>query len=161
MVQKEGTRIMKENVSLKQNISLLENEVADLKRDIEQAQVENRHLTQEARMFPEKFAELARQNQKLIVETADIHYNMGVFYVQSDEYYRAIKEFEKALDLNPDNANANYNLGFIYAEHLVDREKAIQYFRNYLTFAPDAKDAEWIRKYILTWQTWYGKEAIK
>jgi tetratricopeptide (TPR) repeat protein len=104
---------------------------------------------------------LARQNQKLIGETADMHYNLGVFYVQSTEYGRAIKEFEKALDLNSDNADANYNLGFIYAEHLVDREKAIQYFRNYLTYAPDAKDAEWIRKYILTWQTWYGKQPIK
>jgi len=109
------------------------------------------------RDLPKKFSELARQNRTLIKETSEMHYNLGVANIKNKEYGRAIKEFEKVLELKPQDAYANYNLGYIYAEHLVDRERAIKYFQNYLAYAPDARDANWVRKYILTWQTWYGR----
>ncbi|HQP10000.1 MAG TPA: tetratricopeptide repeat protein, partial [Candidatus Omnitrophota bacterium] len=85
----------------------------------------------------------------------------GVSNIKNKEYKRAIKEFEKVLELKPDDAYANYNLGYIYAEHLVDREKAIEHFKKYLTYAPNEKDANWVRKYVLTWQTWYKKNIAK
>jgi hypothetical protein len=44
---------------------------------------------------------------------------------------------------------------------LVDRPKAIEYFKRYLTYAPDAADADWVNKYLLTWETWYGKSTLK
>jgi len=118
-------------------------------------------LEEEGRALPGKFAELAGQNKRLIDDTADMHYNLGVFYTNNHEYKRAVQEFGKALKIRPNDAGANYNLGYIYAEYLVDRPKAIKFFKDYLTFAPDAKDAEWVRKYILTWQSWYGKVPIK
>jgi tetratricopeptide (TPR) repeat protein len=132
----------------------LEEQNADLRK-------ENQSLEGEARTFPTKFADLAQQNKRLIEQSADMHYNSGVFFVKNKEYKQAIKEFERVLEVKPDHAYANYNLGYIYAEYMVDRKKAIDYFKNYLTYAPDAKDADWVRKYIYTWQTWYGKEKMK
>ena len=90
-----------------------------------------------------------------------MHYNAGVFYARNKEFGRAIKEFQKVLDIKPQDPQANYNLGYIYAEHLVDRPKAISYFKNYLTYAPDAHDADWVKRYIMTWQTWYGRQVMK
>ena len=91
-----------------------------------------------------------------------MHYNLGVFYTQHKEYKRAIAEFEKAIELNPDDPYAHFNLGYIYAEYLVDRSKAVEHFRHYLRLADKSdKDIDWVKKYILTWQAWEGKTPLK
>jgi tetratricopeptide (TPR) repeat protein len=91
-----------------------------------------------------------------------MHYNLGVFYTKNKEYPRAIAEFEKSIELNPEDPYAHFNLGYIYAEYLVDRPKAIVNFRKYLSLLKtDDKDADWVKKYILTWQTWEGKKPIE
>ncbi|MCK5014096.1 MAG: tetratricopeptide repeat protein [Candidatus Omnitrophica bacterium] len=159
--QKEFRLSKMENSGLTQEIDLMRAEVEASEKQYEEIKKENRYLAQEATQFPKKFADLARHNRKLVKETADMHYNLGVSNIKSKEYGRAIKEFEKVLELKPQDAYANYNLGYIYAEHLTDRPRAIEYFQNYLAYASDARDANWVRKYILTWQTWYGKNKQK
>ncbi|MBU1871731.1 MAG: tetratricopeptide repeat protein, partial [Candidatus Omnitrophica bacterium] len=75
---------------------------------------------------------------------------------------RAIAEFEKAIELNPEDPYFHYNLGYIYAEYMVDRPKAIEHFRHFLRLTKNEdKDVDWVKKYILTWQTWEGKRPIK
>lgn len=159
--QKEFQISQTSNSKLKQEVELMQDEVDAFEKQYEEIRKENKYLAKEAQTFPKKFADLARHNRKLVKETADMHYNLGVSNIRSKEYERAIKEFEKVLELKPQDAYANYNLGYIYAEHIIDREKAIRYFQNYLAYAPDARDANWVRKYILTWQTWYGKNKQK
>ena len=159
--QKESRLAQMDNSGLKQKMELMEAEVEASEKQYEEIKKENRYLAQEATQFPKKFADLARHNRKLVKETADMHYNLGVSNIKNKEFGRAIKEFEKVLELKPQDAYANYNLGYIYAEHLVDRHKAIKYFKDYLAYAPDARDSNWVRKYIMTWQTWYGKNQLK
>ncbi|MBN1870575.1 MAG: tetratricopeptide repeat protein [Candidatus Omnitrophica bacterium] len=159
--QKEFRLSQLDNTGLKQQLGLKQAELDAFKNEYDEIKKENRYLAQETTQFPRKFADLARHNRKLFNETADMHYNLGVSNIKNKEFGRAVKEFEKVLELKPQDANANYNLGYIYAEHLVDREKAIKYFKNYLAYAPDAQDANWVRKYILTWQAWYGKNKLK
>ena len=155
-------RIFNENeLRLQRKLELFQDDVAALKKEHAELKDENRYLAREASEFPKKFTDLARHNRKLVKETAHMHYNMGVSFIKAKDYKRAIKEFKKVLELNPDDAYSNYNLGYIYAEHLVDRPEAIKYFQDYLTYAKGAKDADWVKKYILTWQTWYGKEKMK
>jgi len=149
------------SADLKEKLELSRDDMAALQKEYTELKDENHYLAQEASEFPKKFTDLARHNRKLVRETSHMHYNMGVSFIKSRDYKRAVKEFKKVLELDPQDAYANYNLGYVYAEHLVDRPEAIRYFKDYLTYAKDAKDADWVKKYILTWQTWYGKEKIK
>ncbi|MBU2102373.1 MAG: tetratricopeptide repeat protein [Candidatus Omnitrophota bacterium] len=111
---------------------------------------------------PAKFTEIARQNKALIRDTSTMHYNMGVFYLKQKEYSRAVAEFEKAVELTPDDAYAHFNLGYMYAEYLVNRKKAVEHFRHYLRVAKsDDKDVDWVKKYILTWETWQAQQPMK
>ncbi len=150
-----------EKSKFQQHAEVLQSQLDDLEGTYESLKKENRSFAEQTREFPRQFADLARQNKRLIEQTADMHYNSGVFYAKHTEFKRAIKEFEKVLDLKPTDPPTLYNLGYIYAEHLIDRPKAMEYFKNYLTYAPDAHDADWVRKYLLTWQTWYGKAPVQ
>ena len=127
-----------------------------------EADNKNDALAGEMRDLPKKFSELARQNKRLIKETSDMHYNLGVFYVKGNEFARARAEFEKAVEISPDDAAAHFNLGYIYAEQLVDRKKAIDHFQDYLRLSKSDDDGvDWAKKYVLTWQTLEGRQPVK
>ncbi len=150
---------------LKRHGSELGKKVIDLTERIEaldeaQSQIcsENEALRHELERAPKKFINLARQNKKLIDETSDMHYNLGVFYTENKRFPLAITEFEKVLDLKPGDASTHYNLGVIYSEHLKEHKKAIRYFRRFLELAPHTADAGWVKRYIVTWETYYGEE---
>ena len=154
VTQSTNERLQVETDTYKNDLSSMEKDYLGMKQ-------ENRYLSQQASEFPKKFADLARHDRKLVKETADMHYNLGVSFIKSQEFERAVREFNQVIELKPDDADAHYNLGYIYAEHLVDRPTAIKHFKDYLAYAKDAKDRDWVKKYIFTWQTWYGKEKIK
>jgi tetratricopeptide (TPR) repeat protein len=136
-------------------------QLRETNKKFDEALVKNKVLEKKAEEVPRRFAELARENKVLIKQTALMHYNLGVFYVENKEFHRAIAELEKAIELNPDDAYAHFNLGYIYAEYIVDRPKAIAHFRQFLRLAKvDDKDVDWVKKYIITWQTWEGKKPI-
>jgi tetratricopeptide (TPR) repeat protein len=140
---------------------LYRRQLNDFKNRYEQALSKNRALERKAEQTPKRLAEIARENKVLIKETALMHYNLGVFYTKNKEYSRAIAEFEKSIELNPDDAYAHYNLGYIYAEYMVNRPKAIESFRRFLRLTKsDDKDVDWVKKYMLTWQTWEAKKPV-
>ena len=137
-------------------------QVLDFRKRYEGALAKNREFEKKIASVPSRFAEMARENKVLIKETALMHYNLGVFYTQSKEYSRAIAEFEKAIELNPEDPYAFYNLGYIYAEYVVNRPKAIDCFRHFMKLAKaEDSDLDWVKKYILTWQTWEGKKPME
>ena len=142
-------------------IKELEKRIAELKKDNTEALKKNKRLEGEVKNIPSKFAEIARQNKALKKEAAQMHYNLGVFYTKKMEYERAIAEFEKVLDIDPDDAYAHFNLGYIYAEYRIDRRKAIEQFRLFLRAAEgNDRDIDWVRKYLLTWETYEGKRPV-
>ena len=118
---------------------------------------ENRELQEKMSNLPAKFEGLARENKKLIKETADIHYNTGCFYLKKLEYSLALSEFKRVTELNPNDADAFYYLGYLYAEHLEKRKQSIECLKMYLQLAPDGAHKDWAKKYILTWEAWGGK----
>ena len=136
--------------------------IESLNRDYAQALNKNRTLEEKVVQTPKKFAEIARQNKALIKQASNMHYNLGVFYTKNKEYSRAVAEFEEAVKLRPDDAYCHFNLGYIYAEYLVNRPRAIEHFRHYLRVArKEDKDMDWVKKYIITWQAWGGKEPME
>jgi tetratricopeptide (TPR) repeat protein len=161
-LQMKTKRIEEQQISDAAQIEVQRRQIKEFKKRYEQSMAKNRSLEKKIEQVPTRFAEVARENKILIKETALMHYNLGVFYTKNKEFSRAIAEFEKDIELNPDDAAAHYNLGFIYAEYLVNRPLAIQHFRKFLSLVKsDDKDADWVKKYILTWQTWEGKKQIE
>ena len=138
----------------------LEARLKQLQQAYAAAVSENSTLRKQASKAPHDVTKLAREHERLIRETAAMHYNLGVIFTRDKQYARAVKEFLKVIELRPDDADAHYNLGVIYAEHLPNRQKAIEYFRKYMRMNPNAQDASWVKQYIATWQTWEGKERL-
>jgi tetratricopeptide (TPR) repeat protein len=60
---------------------------------------------------------------------------------------RSEQAFQKALDLNPTNAEAHRGLGFLY-EQQGRRPAAIEHFKKYLELTPNASDARRIRMHV-------------
>ncbi|MDD5466033.1 MAG: tetratricopeptide repeat protein [Candidatus Omnitrophica bacterium] len=159
---KEIEQLKAQRTKLEEAKKELVQQVKEQKKAIAQAINKNRKLEEEINNLPRQFSEIARQNKRLIKETAQMHYNLGVFYTKNKEYTRAIAELEKVVDITPDDAYAHFNLGYIYAEHQLDRQKAIEHFRYFLRLAKsDDKDTDWVRKYLLTWETYEGKKPVE
>ena len=161
-VDKKSGKLQESLDKAEAKIGVLEDKLAELKDNYAVAVKKNRALEREVRNIPRKFSEIGRQNQKLVKDTGEMHYNLGVFYTNHKEYKRAIAEFEGAVDINPDDASAHFNLGYLYAEYLVDRQKAIEHFRHFLRLAKgDDDDVDWVKKYLLVWEAYEGKTATK
>jgi len=158
-----------ENQKLKEIRDISDREFSAYREKAEALQQQHKEAVRRVRAYeeklsesPAKLAELASQNKALTEQTATMHYNLGVFYTRQKEYSRAAVEFQKTIDLKPDDPQAHFNLGYIYAEHIVDRPKAVKHFQEYLQYVKkDDEDVDWVKRYILTWQAWEGKEPIK
>jgi iron complex outermembrane receptor protein len=71
-------------------------------------------------------------------EEARRHYKAGMELVAKGEYVRGIDELQQAYDISP-HPNVLYNIARAYAES-GDLEKALEKYREYLTFNPPDKD---------------------
>ncbi|MFA5157424.1 MAG: tetratricopeptide repeat protein [Candidatus Omnitrophota bacterium] len=119
---------------------------------------DNKLLIKKIDVYGRRLAQVALLKDRLLKENAVLHYNLGVFYLQRQEYNDALVEFEKVLELNPNDAATHYNLGLIYAEYIGNKNKAILHFKRYLNLDPKDKDADKAKKYILTWETWQDEK---
>ena len=136
-------------------------QLKSLQEDYAKVAADRNRLKRQNTMIPSDVNQLAREHQRLLKETADMHYNLGVLFSQQRQYARAAAEFNKVIELRPDDADTCYNLGVIYAEHLPDRERAIALFRRYLKINPRARDASWVKQYIASWQAYEAKERLE
>ncbi|MFH1782904.1 MAG: tetratricopeptide repeat protein [Candidatus Omnitrophota bacterium] len=162
VAQKVAEKLKTYKEDAEKKIQALDSKVNQFNKDYKEALKKNNTLVKEIQHMPKKFTEVARQNKTLLKETSQMHYNLGVFYTKEQEYKRAIAEFLKAVEINPEDAYSHFNLGYIYAEYIVNREEAIKHFRHYLRLAKsNDNDIDWVRKYLLTWETYEGSRNIK
>ena len=160
--EKKITQLTGESSKLTALKEQLTAKVEEQESGLAEAVRKNKAFEQEIRELPAKFVEVSRQNKVLLKQTAGMHYNMGVFYTKQREYDRASAEFAKALEIDPNDAYSHFNLGYIYAEYLINRNKAMDHFRHFLRLAKgDDPDVNWARKYLLTWETYDGKRPIQ
>ncbi|MCM8813469.1 MAG: tetratricopeptide repeat protein, partial [Candidatus Omnitrophica bacterium] len=108
--------------------------------------------------MPDKLAKLENENERLRMQNATLHYNLGVFHTQRQEYMQAIEEFQQCLKFNSADSSAHYNLGIIYSRYIIDEAKAVLHFKHYLSLSPQDKDAQRAKEYILLWG---AKENVK
>ena len=172
--QKETNELKKASSSAQKKIRKIESTEKKTLADLTKAQTrlkqlqqgyaglvsENSQFKEQVNKAPEDVTRLARQHERLTREAATMHYNLGVILSKQKDYGKAAAEFKKVVELRPDDADAYYNLGVIYAEHLPNRDKALSFFRQYLKLSPHSQDAGWVKQYIATWQAWEAKERL-
>lgn len=94
-------------------------------------------------------AKSTRISQKMMRENAQMHYNLGTIFLQNKRYKEAIAEYEKNLELTPNDPDTHYNLGVLYDDYLKDRQKALYHYQKYITVNPKAPDSKKVEGYIL------------
>lgn len=108
--------------------------------------VEKEALDKQRRDLTDKIIGLEKLLKK---ERALYNYNLGVAYSRVKSYDEAIESFEKALKIDPDMADAHYNLGLLYENVERDQDKAVGHYRRYLKLVPDSLDRDEIQASIM------------
>lgn len=93
-------------------------------------------------------AEGNAQQGRMQREVATMHYNLAVILAGQGRFDAAIREYERVLQVRPDDSDAHYNLAVLYDTEIKDRQKALEHYRRYLSVAPDSPDAANVRLWI-------------
>ena len=91
-------------------------------------------------------------------QTADEYYREGYNYYEQKNYKQAAKSFEKAAELEPDNATYHYNLGIIYSNSGKYKE-ALKHLEKAVKLDPESQAGELAKEQIPGIKE-YLKEAI-
>ena len=75
------------------------------------------------------------------IQKATAHYQLGVSYMNQNNIEPAFVEFQKAIELNPDDKEAHNALGVLYLQKLDDPAKAISQFKEALRTDPNFPEA--------------------
>jgi len=67
--------------------------------------------------------------------------NLGEVFRRTKQFEKAKTAYVRAVSLDPQYADAHYNLGILYDNHLRDRSQAANHYRQYLDLDPDSPDA--------------------
>lgn len=151
-------RIQDRDLKFAKQIQAYKKDVDDLKLANDNLTKTNLALNQALAVGPARFRDMAEENKRLKKETGEIHYNMGVFFTQNQRYDQAAKEFQRALDINPNDAKAHYNLGYLLAEQYNKNDEAMAHFTRYLQLSPDGQEADAVRNFLMSRDA-YGNKA--
>ena len=88
------------------------------------------------------------QGQSQLDDEKEPHFIEGKRAVNSMDWGGAIDEFEKAVEANPRNASAHFELGWLYEEKEPDPAAAIYHYQQFLKLRPTADTAEAVRQRI-------------
>ena len=74
--------------------------------------------------------------------------NLGEVFRRTRQFEKAKGAYDKAVSLDPQYADAHYNLGILYDNHLRDRGKAANHYRKYLDLDPKSPDAAEVGQWL-------------
>ena len=154
-------KIQDRDLKYVQQLNMLKGTATQLKDQNVSLVQTNRGLNQTVDETPGRVKDLAKQNDKLIKETCAMHYNMGVLFTENEKFEQAANEFERALEIDPNDEKSHYNLGYLYAEQFDKPEDASKHFKRFLELAPSSKQAEAVKSYLLIRHTYQGKSLEK
>lgn len=91
--------------------------------------------------------ELVQIKDNFNAERSTLYAELGDNYTKSKLFSQAIDAYNKALKLDPGNAEVHYNIALLYKYSLGDVDRAVEHLQYYLKLAPDPKhrkDAEYL-----------------
>ncbi len=81
-------------------------------------------------------------------EKKEAYFQRGQGLSTSMDWAGAADAFEKALEVNPRNASAHFELCFLHEQHLNDYASAIYHGKRFLKLRPNSEMAEIVRQHI-------------
>lgn len=84
---------------------------------------------------------------------SDSLFQKGVALTREGRYTEAERMYALALKANPRSAEAHFNMGILYEDHLGNARKAAEHYRQYLALNPDANDADVVQSWIFEMET--------
>lgn len=87
----------------------------------------------------QKALDMYKNIQRLEPTDDMAYYASGVIYFGLGEGWKARKEFEKAVEINPNNAEAHYELGWLYRDY--DAQKSQMHYETVLKLTPNHEKA--------------------
>lgn len=90
--------------------------------------------------------------KKIHGDIAEIHNLSGLIAVKQGEYPAAEKEYQAAIKLKKNYADAHYNLALMYDIFYQDIAKAVEHYEQYLTLVngDDKETSTWVEELKLT-----------
>lgn len=158
----EKTKLLAEINDQKQLIGGLEKVQADyehMKELLAKAKEEGQRLTEYRRKIEPQYRQALAKNDELEKQIdglkqeqgekeSRVAYNLGVIYGEKGKFAQAIKEYEKAISIDPANALAYYNLGILYENYSKEMKKAMECYKKYLQLQPKSEDMDIIKGWI-------------
>jgi tetratricopeptide (TPR) repeat protein len=86
------------------------------------------------------------------------HYGRGVRFQREGKFEDALASFEKALQLDPDFAEAHLDIGVLYDDTFKDADKAVFHYREFLRLEPGSEKADMVARWIERAHEDKGKE---
>ena len=159
--EQKAAKLNGDRAKAAQELAALQKRYEPLQEKYAELLSENKSMKKKVERLPSDITDLTREHERLMKDLADTHYNMGVMFAKKRDFVRAASEFQKTIEIRPDDAEAYYNLGVIYAEHLPDRDRAMALFRHFLNISPKGQQANWAQQYIASWQAWEAKDRLE
>jgi tetratricopeptide (TPR) repeat protein len=91
--------------------------------------------------------------------SADLHTDIGKVYRNLGMPGRALAEYRKALEYEPGNMDARYNMGIVYAFDLRKYGVAIHVWEELLRLAPNHPKADYMENCIVAFRKTIKKET--
>jgi len=90
-------------------------------------------------------------SQSPLDDEKEPHFIEGKRAINTMDYAGAIEEFEKAVEANPRNASAHFELGWLYEKPYPEQDSAaaIYHYQQFLKLRPTADTAEAVRQRIV------------
>jgi cytochrome c-type biogenesis protein CcmH/NrfG len=104
----------------------------------------------------EDFAQAAvwyRRALEIDPNNPDLHTDLGTALFYENQVDESLAEFQQALEINPDHAQALINMGIVLIEARNDRDGAIALWQHFLETSPDHPRAGMIREEIANLRT--------
>ena len=133
-------------VGLEQQIKTLEEIVAREPKN-RRAWVELGHRYFDSKN-PIKAIEAYDQALALDGNDPDVLTDQAIMFRQLGWYEKAIENFKKANELNPQHVNSLFNMGIVYMQDLGEYEKAKEALNRFLVLVPSGPSADRARKMI-------------
>lgn len=80
-------------------------------------------------------------------KSEEVHYNIGMFYMENKKYNQAIERFTLLTKINPRNREAFFNLGYMHLNFLNVKQEALKNFTNAINADNNFEKAYYMRGY--------------